>query len=163
MTAGAKAGPDLPRAPQADRRSGARLAAVQALYQIELGGGDPGQVIAEFFRLHDGPELNGAPAAEADPDFFRALAQGTIDRLEEVDQVLAGALENRTVGRLDATLRALLRAGAFELMAHGDVPARVAINEYLDLAHAFFSGAEPGLVNGVLDRIARDLRADELG
>ncbi len=144
------------------RRSASRLAAVQALYQIELGGGDPTGVIADFLGHHQGAALDGQGLAPADSDFFQTLAQGVSDRLPEVDQILSDALSNQSVDRLDATLRALLRAGTFELMAVLDVPARASIDEYLDLAHAFFSGSEPKLVNGVLDHIARDLRPDEL-
>ena len=151
---------DPPPAPK--RRSASRLAAVQALYQIELGGGHPADVIAGFVDHHQGAALDGDVRAPADREFFQALALGASDRLAEVDRVLADALENRTVERLDATLRALLRMGAYELMAVRDVPARVAINEYMDLAHAFFSGSEPKLVNGVLDHIARDLRPEDL-
>lgn len=138
------------------------MAAVQALYQIELGGGDPAHVIADFLDHHQGAALDGQGQAPADPDFFYTLANGVSDRLADVNRILSNALTNQSVDRLDATLRALLRAGVYELMAVTDVPARAAIDEYLDLAHAFFSGSEPKLVNGVLDHVARDLRPNDL-
>ena len=95
---------------------------------------------------------------------FADLVRGVSARRTEVDDVIAGALSNqRRIARLEVILRALLRAAVFELLATADVPARVIINEYVDVAHAFFAGAEPGLVNGVLDRAARDLRPGELG
>ena len=145
------------------KRSLARLAAVQALYQIELGGGTPETVVAEFAAHRLGREIDGDRYAEADRAFFADLVRGCSERREEVDGMLSPALPTDwPLARLESVLRAILRAGAFELLARGDVPARVVINEYVEIAHAFFSGKEPGMVNGVLDRLARSLRAEEL-
>jgi N utilization substance protein B len=150
-----------PRAkPGTVKRSRARLAAMQALYQIDLGGGAVDTVIAEL-RERGGEEEG---FGEADDALFVDIVRGAIARRGELDPALNDALApDWTLGRLEAVLRAVLRAGAYELMARLEIPARVVLNEYVDLAHAFFAGKEPGLVNGVLDRLAHRLRPDELG
>ena len=145
------------------KRSLARLAAVQALYQIELGGEAPEAVVAEFAAHRLGREIDGDRYAEADRAFFADLVSGCSERGGDIDGMLSAALPaDWPLLRLESVLRAILRAGAFELLARADVPARVVINEYVEIAHAFFSGKEPGMVNGVLDRLARNLRAEEL-
>ncbi|HUC66571.1 MAG TPA: transcription antitermination factor NusB [Stellaceae bacterium] len=141
------------------RRSVARLAAVQALYQIDLSGAPPETVIAEFLKHRLGREIDGEQYGEADPALFADIVRGTIGRQADLDRAIAAVLTpDWPLERLETVLRAVLRAGAFELMARSDVPAPVAISEYLDIAHAFFSGKEPGLVNGVLDKLAHRLR-----
>lgn len=143
------------------RRSAARLAAVQALYQVDLTAAEPAAVIDEFrrHRLEAGREAGGPPA---DATFFAELVNGVAARRAEIDGMLAPLLaEGWTLERLETVLRATLRAGAFEMLARGDVPARVVIDEYVQVAHAFFSDREPAVVNGVLDRLARRLRPDE--
>jgi transcription antitermination protein NusB len=147
----------------AGKRGLARLAAVQALYQIELTSADPGAVVSEFLSHRLGREIDGDQYAEADRGFFADLVNGCSARREDVDGIVAAALPSDwPLARLESVLRAILRAGTYELLARSDVPARVAINEYVEIAHAFFSGKEPGMVNGVLDRIARTLREAEL-
>ena len=154
--------------PAADPRSAgkrglARLAAVQALYQIELTLSDPGGVVSEFLAHRLGREIDGDQYAEADRGFFADLVKGCSERRADVDGIVAAALPpDWPLARLESVLRAILRAGTYELLARSDVPARVAINEYVEIAHAFFSGKEPGMVNGVLDRIAHTLREAEL-
>lgn len=149
---------------RARARSAARLAVVQALYQMELSGTGVGSVIKEFLDHRLGAEIDGAEYRHADPDFFADLVAGVVSRQIAIDAEVNGTLaEGWRLPRLDSILRALLRAAAYELMARDDVPARVVIDEYVDVAHAFFEGAEPGFVNGVLDRIARHLRASEFG
>ncbi|HEX7969358.1 MAG TPA: transcription antitermination factor NusB [Stellaceae bacterium] len=145
------------------RRSVARLAAVQALYQIDLGGASPEAVIAEFTRHRLGREVDGDNYGEADPALFADIVKGVIERQADLDRMISSVLTpDWPLERLETVLRAVLRAGAYELLARGDVPARVVISEYLDIAHAFFAGKEPGLVNGVLDRIAHVLRPGDL-
>lgn len=147
-----------------DRRSAARLAAVQALYQIDIGGGAVEDIIAEFAAHRPGVESDEAPPLKTDPALFAEIARGAVARRDEIDALITGALaEGWTMERLELLLRAVLRAGAFELLARPKTPARVAINEYVDVAHAFFGAGVPGLVNGVLDRLAHALRADEFG
>jgi len=147
----------------AGKRGLARLAAVQALYQIELTSAEPGAVVSEFLAHRLGREIDGDQYAEADRGYFADLVKGCSERREDVDGIVAAALPpDWPLARLESVLRAILRAGTYELLARSDVPARVAINEYVEIAHAFFSGKEPGMVNGVLDRIARTLREAEL-
>ena len=144
------------------RRSLARLAAVQALYQIDLSGAKPEAVIAEFVTHRLGREIDGERYGKADPELFAELVRGTVERQEDLDRAIAAALTpDWPLERLETVLRAILRAGACELV-RGTVPGRVVISEYIDIAHAFFSGKEPGLVNGVLDKIAHALRPGDL-
>jgi N utilization substance protein B len=149
--------------PPARKRSNARLAAVQALYQIDLSGSQPAAVIAEFLKHRLGREIDGDQYGEADTALFGDIVEGTVARLPDLDRAISGALTpDWPLERLETVLRAILRAGTYELLARSDVPARVAISEYLDVAHAFFTGKEPGLVNGVLDRLAHVLRPGDL-
>lgn len=144
------------------RRAAARLAAVQALYQLELGDGSADAVIREFGQHRLGQEIDGADYGEADQALFADLVRNVTADRAELDRVIGEALSAEwSVDRLEAVLRAILRAGAYELSSRRDVPPRVILNEYVDIADAFFSGKEIGLVNGVLDRLARTLRPDE--
>jgi len=146
------------------RRSVARLAAVQALYQIELNRGiDPESVVREFARHRLGHEIDGDRYGEADPTLFADIVQGVAADLPGLDAKITEVLTDEwPLPRLDAVLRAILRAGAYELAHRRDVPPRVSIDEYTTIAHAFFSGKEPGLVNGVLDKLGRALRSSEM-
>ena len=149
-------------APRRSGRSAARLAAVQALYQIGMGGAGPREVIAEFVEHRFDGEEGGGKMPPADRELFAELVMGVSDRREEVDGLVADALSaDWTLARLELLVRTVLEAGAWESLACPDVPARVVIDEYVEVAHAFFSRGEPGLVNGVLDRICRRLRPDE--
>lgn len=145
------------------RRRAGRLAAVQGLYQIELAGARVDAVVAEFLRDPLRADDDGEALITADPLLFAAILRGVTARLAETDQLIATALDRRTAERLELLLRGILRAGAFELLAHLDTQARIIINEYVDIAHAFYAGREPGMVNGVLDRIGRTLRPAEMG
>lgn len=142
-------------------RRAARLAAVQALYQMELGGGGAKDVTKEFrdhrFGHEDEPDY-----IAADEDFFEDLLAGVVRRQDEVDGQIAGHLrEGWKLSRLDATVRAILRSGGYELLVRADVPLGVVINEYVEIAHAFFEGSEPGFVNATLESFARAVRPDE--
>jgi transcription antitermination protein NusB len=144
-------------------RSTARLAAVQALYQIEIAAGDADQVIAEFAGHRLGESLEGVKLAKPDANLFAELVQGVARNRRDLDDMIAAVLtEDWTIERLEVLLRCLLRAGAHELADRPDIPARVVISEYVDLADAFYGEKETGLVNGVLDRLARELRPQEL-
>lgn len=157
-----KAGtPPEPRrgAPKKGRRSAARVAAVQALYQLDMSRADPGSVIAEFRDHRLGHGGKGAPDAE----FFAALVARAAVRRDEIDALIRPALaEGWSLERLDAVMRALIRAGVAELIEDGDVPARVVIDEYVQVAHAFFAAREAGFANGILHRLAHSLRPAEL-
>ncbi|KAA0688890.1 transcription antitermination factor NusB [Azospirillum brasilense] len=150
------------------RRKAARLAAVQALYQIDLNQIEPTgiaveSVIGEFINHRLGEEIDGAKFVSADPQLFADIVRGAAHRRTEVDGMLASALEPRyALDRLELLMRAILRAGAYELFVHNDTHPRILISEYVDVAHAFFAAREPGMVNGVLDHVARALRPDEL-
>lgn len=159
---GGKGGGDR-RGGLAARRRAARLAVVQALYQMELGGANADQVIAEFDRHRLGKEIEGQSFGEADRKLFGDLVRGVAGACGDLDSMLAACLsEDWKIERLEAVLRAILRAAAYELSECHEVPPRVVISEYVDLADAFFAGKEPGLVNGVLDCVARAIRPDEL-
>lgn len=148
----------------ANQRGAARLAAVQALYQMELGGTTLPEVLAEFETLRLGKELDGELYRDADRAFFRDIVTGVVAHQRALDPEINTALSaDWPLARIDATLRAILRCGTFELSRRRDVPGRVVISEYIDVAKAFFEGEVPAMVNGVLDTLARKLRAAEFG
>jgi N utilization substance protein B len=144
-------------------RSRARLAAVQALYQMDVAGTDINEVIEEFKTLRMAPDAEDDAVAGADERHFARVLHGVMNRQREIDPLIDLQLATgwRLV-RVDSILRAILRAGGFELLELKDVPVRVVINEYVDVAHAFFEGDETRVINGVLDQIARKLRPGEL-
>jgi len=143
-------------------RSAARLAAVQALYQMEMTGAPWNRVQAEFENHRLGAEIEGDQYREADVPLFRDLLRGAVERQVEIDKATDRALvEAWPLGRIDPTLRAIFRAAGYELVARVDVPWKVAITEYVDVAKAFFEGGkEPKFVNAVLDHMARELRPE---
>ena len=143
-------------------RSAARLAAVQALFQIEATGEDWRAVVREFDEHRLGAEIEGAQYREADPNHFRRTVEEVLGHQVEIDQLTDNALVERwPLGRIDPTLRALFRAAGAELLYRPDVPPKVVLGEYVDIAHAFFPEAkEPGFVNAVLDHMARVARAE---
>jgi len=145
-------------------RSAARLAAVQALYQMEFSGKDWAAVGAEFEDYRLGAEIEGERYHAADPDLFRDILAGVVARQTAIDKLTDRALVAKwPLGRLDSTLRALFRAAGHELTARPDIPARVTIGEYVDVAKAFYTeGKEARFVNAVLDHIAREARPGEL-
>ena len=141
-------------------RSVARLAAVQALYQMEASNAGVETVVREFTDHRFDRDLEGEALAAADEAFFAEIVRGAVDEQGPIDRAIARRLATGwKLERIDATLRAILRAGAFELMRRPDVPVEVVIDEYLEITKSFFEGPEPGFVNGALDAIARDERA----
>lgn len=146
----------------ANKRGAARLAAVQALYQMEIGGGEIADVIAEFETFRLGQEIDGDEYREADAVFFRDIVTGVVADQKVIDpKVHQTLVEDWPLKRIDVTLREILRAGLWELMRRRDVPAKVAISEYVDVARAFFDGDEPKIANAVLDKLARTYRPDD--
>lgn len=138
-------------------RSVARLAAVQALYQMEVSGVGAEAVVREFTDHRFDRDLDGHTLAQADEAYFADLVRGVVAEQSQIDQAVAKRLaENWRLERIDATLRAILRAGAYELLRRLDVPHEVVIDEYVEIAKSFFEGPEPGFVNGALDGITRD-------
>ena len=148
---------------RSERRAAARLAAVQALYQMDVAKTGIHEILAEFESHWIGREVEGEQYKPAEVAFFRAILEGVLAEQTDVDVLVDRALQQGwPLRRVEAVLRAILRAGAFELMSRKDVPARVAIVEYTDIAGAFFDGEEVGMVNAVMDTLARRLRPDEL-
>jgi transcription antitermination protein NusB len=144
-------------------RGMARLAAVQALYQMEVARTDARDVIAEFTRHRFHSEAEKAYYDHTDEAFFRDLVLGVVGKQREVDPLIAVHLaKGWRLARIDSILRAILRAASYELVERRDVPVKVIINEYVDIAHAFFGGEEPGVVNGILDAVAREVRRGEI-
>ncbi len=140
-------------------RSAARLAAVQALYQQEMEGTPTPRLIHEFHNHRLGATIEGATYAEAETSFFDDLVSGTIARQAEIDALIADRLaEGWSLERLDKPMKAILRVGAYELIARADVPVASVISEYLDVADAFYNKREKGFVNGLLDAIAKVAR-----
>lgn len=146
-------------------RSAARLAAVQALYQMQMEGTALNKLLDEFHQHRLGREVDdedheGEVYADAETEFFDDLVRGVDARRDEIDAVLAAKLaQGWTLARLDKTMLQILRAGTYELMARADVPAASAINEYVDVAKAFFDDREAKFVNGILDAAGKDVRA----
>ncbi|MEO1476719.1 MAG: transcription antitermination factor NusB [Pseudomonadota bacterium] len=141
------------------RRSGARLAAVQAIYQMEQTGESAKAVIRQFCedRLGMGPE--GTPVEEADPDLFKSIVNAAVEHQGDIDPAITERLSKGwKLTRLDATTRAILRGATAELIAHEHLSHGIILDEYVGVAHAFFEGDEPRFVNGVLDNIAKDIR-----
>jgi len=140
-------------------RSAARLAAVQALYQHTMEKTPVAQLLHEFHQHRLGAEIEDEQYAEADIAFFDDVVKGTAARLEEIDGLIEAKLaEGWSLGRIDRTLHQILRAGTYELLARPDVPVGSVINEYLDVAHAFFDAKDTRFANGLLDGIAKDVR-----
>lgn len=141
--------------------AGARLAAVQALYQLEHTGQGVRAVIRDFLDDRLGLDPEGEPLEEADPDLFKLVVEGVVDRRAEVDAALERHLaQGWRLDRLDATARAIARAGAFELLARQQATPASIITAYLHVADAFFEGTEPKFLNALLDAVGRELRSD---
>ena len=144
------------------RRAGARLAAVQALYQMEQTGQSAKAAIRDLMddRLGVGPDE--APVEEADPDLFKSIVNATVTHQETVDRaILARLSKGWRLSRLDSTTRAILRAAVSEIVAHQDLSRRILLDEYVSLAHDFFDKTEANFVNAVLDNVSKDLRPEE--
>jgi N utilization substance protein B len=140
-------------------RSAARLASVQALYQMDMEDIGIARLLNEFHAHRLGQEIEDAQYADADADFFDDVVSGVDARREEIDQLVDAKLgEQWKMGRLDKTMLQLLRCGTYELIARPDVPTATVIDEYLDVAHAFFDQKDAKFVNGLLDAVAKDVR-----
>jgi N utilization substance protein B len=145
-----------------ERRSAARLAAVQALYQMDLTAKGLDAIIREFERHWMGKEIEDDQYKPADGAFFRVIVQGVLDRQKRIDPAIDELLaKGWPLKRVEAVMRAILRAGAYELLLTRDTPVKVVISEYVDIARAFFEKEETAMVNAVLDRLAREARSGE--
>ena len=152
---------DQPKVPS--RRQAARLAAVQALYQWQEGEAEPAAIIDQFLNVRTGEVGEAGMRRDADKPLFRDVVEGTASHKDELEKTVTAALaDDWTWARIDRLVRAILLAGTYELVHRRDVPPKVAINEYVEIAHAFYDQGEPTFVNSVLDRVARQERAAEL-
>jgi N utilization substance protein B len=141
-------------------RSAARLAAVQALYQQDMKEIELTKLLDEFHNHRLGAEIEDVTFAEAEIDFFDDLVTGVDARREEIDSLIAGKLaDGWSLNRLDRPQKQILRAGTYELLARADIPVATIISEYVDVADAFYDKREKGFVNGLLDAIAKQVRA----
>ena len=141
-------------------RSAARLAAVQALYQHDMEGTPVPRLLKEVHDHRLGATIEDAQYHDAERDFFDDIVTGAETRRAEIDALIGGKLaEGWSLERLDRPMRAILRAGAYELIARADVPVGSVISEYVDVAHAFFDKRESGFVNGLLDAVAKEVRS----
>lgn len=141
-------------------RSVARLGAVQALYQMEISKTPYDLVIREFIDHRLGREFDGDVYGDPDVEFFSNIVKGVADNQAAIDALISDSLaEDWSFARIDNILKSIARAGVYELAHRPDVPTKVIINEYVDVAHAFYAQAEPAFVNGILDRLARKIRA----
>ena len=149
--------------PIPSRRHAARLAAVQALYQWQEGQDSPAVIVEQFLNVRTGETGEAGMRRDADRPFFSEIVVGAAAGAEDFQKTITEALaKDWTWARIDRLVRAILLAGVYELMNRKDVPARVSINEYVEIAHAFYDKGEPTFVNSVLDRVARQARATEL-
>jgi len=140
-------------------RSAARLAAVQALYQQDMEGTAIAPLLHEFHNHRLGATIDGVEYAKAEVEFFDDLVTGVDARRDELDGLIAGKLaQGWSLARLDMPMKAILRAGAYELAARADVPSASVISEYVDVAKAFYDPRETGFVNGLLDAVAKEVR-----
>jgi len=140
-------------------RSAARLAAVQALYQIEMEGTQLSVLLHEFHQHRLGATIEDVTYAQAEESFFDDIVSGVDKRRAEIDSLVGARLSKGwSLERLDKPMRQILRAGAYELLARKDVPTGTVISEYVDVAHAFYDKREAGFVNGLLDAVAKDVR-----
>jgi N utilization substance protein B len=149
---------------QVNKRGAARLAAVQALYQMDVAGTGVLEIAAEYETYRLGKEVDGATYRDADAQWFRAILSGVVEDQKTIDPLIRQALtEDWPLSRLDSTLRAIMRAGVYELTKRQDVPIAVIVSEYVDIAKAFYVEDEPKLVNAVLDRVSRRIRGEGKG
>lgn len=154
---------DPKRAKKTERRSAARLAAAQALYQMEVAEKGLNDILAEFEAHWIGQEIEGDAYNPAEIAFFRDLVSGVLRDQVAIDRGVDAVLEKGwPLRRIEALMRAILRAACYELRSRPDVPARVVVTEYVDVAAAFFGPEESGMINAVLDALARQTRPAEL-
>ncbi len=147
---------------RSDKRSAARLAVSQALYQMEIAGKSLNDILAEFEAHWIGREIEGDAYTPADPAFFRDVVSGVLRDQLAIDRGLDDTLaKGWPLRRVEALMRAILRAASYELRNRRDVPARVVVTEYVDVAAAFFGSDESGMINAVLDALARETRPAE--
>ena len=153
----------MSKGPHAKLRRAARTAAVQALYQLDMGDEITGTVIKQFTEHRFGQE-DEKDFVSVDEEFFKDIVEGVVKYQDDIDKSIADKLSEKwTLKRLDLTLRAILRAAGYEIQRRPDVPALVIIDQYVSISSDFFEGKEPGFVNGALDKMAKEARKAEFG
>ena len=153
----------MSKGPHAKLRRAARTAAVQALYQLDMGDEITGTVIKQFTEHRFGQE-DKKDFVSVDEEFFKDIVEGVVKYQDDIDKSIADKLSEKwTLKRLDLTLRAILRAAGYEIQRRPDVPAIVIIDQYVSISSDFFEGKEPGFVNGALDKMAKEVRKAEFG
>ncbi|HLG87858.1 MAG TPA: transcription antitermination factor NusB [Alphaproteobacteria bacterium] len=153
-----------PRGSAKARRSAARLAAVQCLYEMAVADRPAADIVGEFIQFRIGQEVDGATFVPADVTLLTAIVRGADAEATDIASLIDGAIRAPLEhGRLELLLKSILAAGVWELRRNLEVPAPIIISEYVSIAVAFYGGPEPGLINGVLDRVARQLRSHEFG
>ena len=142
------------------RRAGARLAAVQALFQMEQTGQGVNAAVRDFLNDRLGLGDEGQPVEEADPDMFKGIVEGVVEHQSKLDQAISARLAaGWRLDRIDSTTRSILRAASYELAERWDLAPAIVVDAYVGIASAFFEeGDETRFVNGVLDKLAIDLR-----
>ena len=153
----------MSKGPHAKLRRAARTAAVQALYQLDMGDEITGTVIKQFTE-HRFDQEDEKDFVSVDEEFFKDIVEGVVKYQDDIDKSIADKLSEKwTLKRLDLTLRAILRAAGYEIQRRPDVPALVIIDQYVSISSDFFEGKEPGFVNGALDKMAKEVRKAEFG
>lgn len=142
------------------QKSAARLAAVQALYTIDYTGNQAGNVVRDFLQGNMPVDADAPVPEDFDKELFAAIVNGTLTRQADIDQMVGGSLDAKwTIDRLEKIIKSILRAGVGELLNHAQTDTAIIINDYVNVAHGFFAGKEPALVNAVLDNVSKSLRS----
>jgi len=140
------------------RRSAARLAAVQVLYQMDINEQSASEAVAEFIEQRIGYELDGDVFVPADRDLLKEIVTGAFDKQAEISDIIKGQLARKEKEKIDPILEAVLKAASFELLAHHDVDAPIIISDYMNVSHAFYEDGAPKMINAILDHLAKTLR-----
>ncbi|MBY0428890.1 MAG: transcription antitermination factor NusB [Alphaproteobacteria bacterium] len=142
------------------QKSAARLAAVQALYTIDYTGNLAGSAVQDFLQRKMPVDVDAPVPEDFDEDLFTSIVNGTLARQADIDGMVTGSLDAKwPLERLEKIIKSILRAGVGELLIHGNTDTAIIINDYVNVAHGFFGGKEPGLVNAVLDKVSKSLRS----
>lgn len=141
------------------RKSAARLAAVQVLYQSALNDQKPIAAMREFMDHRNGFEFDGDVFVPADPDLLDNIISGVVDRQDDLNDMIKAQLAQKDKEAIEPILHAILIAAAYEIMAHHDIDAPIIISDYMNVAHAFYEDGAPKMINAILDSLAKSLRS----
>ncbi|MDX1922180.1 MAG: transcription antitermination factor NusB [Alphaproteobacteria bacterium] len=142
------------------QKSAARMAAVQALYTIDYTGNASGSTVQDFLQRKMPVDVDAPVPEDFDAELFRSIVDGTLARQKDIDDMVSGGLDPKwPMDRLEKIIKSILRAGVGELLTHAQTDTAIIINDYVNVAHGFFAGKEPALVNAVLDKVSKSLRS----